>query len=85
MQFFSKMMPSGRAQARQELLERQRFRQELADARLKLELAQNHLDQVTDPVLIDCCIYRLNAAQLHYQVLLKQARRDSVRSRGSVL
>ncbi|RZT00417.1 DUF2508 family protein [Cuneatibacter caecimuris] len=66
-----------KAAARQEQLRRLDFRRELLSARESLALAQNHLDQVTDPEMIDCCIYQINAAQLHYQVLLKQARANS--------
>ena len=36
-----------------------------------LETAQNHFEQATEPSLIDCYIYELNAAQLRYQFLLR--------------
>ena len=37
-----------------------------------LETAQNHFEQATEPSLIDCYIYELNAAQLRYQFLLRR-------------
>ena len=37
-----------------------------------LETAQNHFEQATEPSLIDCYIYELNAAQLRYQFLLRK-------------
>ena len=37
-----------------------------------LETAQNHFEQATEPSLIDCYIYDLNAAQLRYQFLLRK-------------
>ena len=38
--------------------------------------AQNQFEQVVDPMLIDCYIYELNAAQLRYQFLLKSIKRQ---------
>lgn len=37
-----------------------------------MESARNHFEQATDPTLIDCYIYELNAAQLRYQFLLRR-------------
>ena len=37
-----------------------------------LETAQNHFEQATEPSLIDCYIYEMNAAQLRYQFLLRR-------------
>ncbi|MBO5228100.1 MAG: YaaL family protein [Lachnospiraceae bacterium] len=57
---------------------------ELAREELKLELkkAQNALDSaysifenVTDPDLIDCAIYQINAIQLRYKYLLEYAKK----------
>ena len=38
----------------------------------KMESLLNQFDQVTDPPLIDCCIYELNAVRLRYQFLLRR-------------
>ena len=37
-----------------------------------MESLLNQFDQVTDPPLIDCCIYELNAVWLRYQFLLRR-------------
>lgn len=47
---------------------------EIAQARQELEDAFNHFQNVSDPDLIDCCIYKGNAAQKRYSFLLRQAR-----------
>ena len=39
-----------------------------------LETAQNHFEQATEPSLIDCYIYRGNAAWKRYCFLLRQAK-----------
>ena len=51
---------------------------EIVELKLQIELsklaitsAQNQFEHVVDPVLIDCYIYELNAAQLRYQYLLR--------------
>ena len=38
--------------------------------------AQNQFEHVVDPMLIDCYIYELNAAQLRYQFLLKSIKKQ---------
>ena len=40
-------------------------------SKLAITSAQNQFEHVVDPVLIDCYIYELNAAQLRYQYLLR--------------
>ena len=34
----------------------------------------NHLNQVVDPILVDCTIHEIEAAQLRYQFLLNRVR-----------
>ena len=41
-----------------------------------IHTAQNQFEQVVDPMLIDCYIYELNAAQLRYQFLLKSIKKQ---------
>ena len=43
---------------------------DLQKTRCELEDAYAGFDYVTDPDLIDCCIYQVNAAQLRYKFLL---------------
>lgn len=59
--------------ARRELtLEQLRLRVEIERTRRTIDAARNHFEQVIDPMLIDCYIYELNAAQLRYQFLLRK-------------
>ena len=48
------------------------LRAEIERTQCTMETIQNLFEQVTDPMLIDCCIYELNAAQLRYQFLLQK-------------
>lgn len=49
------------------------IREELAQTRHALENAYSGFDNVTDPDLIDCYIYELNAVMKRYKFLLQQA------------
>ena len=49
------------------------IRDELAQARFALENAYLGFDNVTDPDLIDCYIFELNAVMKRYKYLLQQA------------
>ena len=48
------------------------IRDELRRIMAEMDCARNHFDQAVDPVLIDCYIYEINAAQLRYQFLLRR-------------
>lgn len=58
-------------QRRQHAADDRRLREEIARTQTTIDTVRNHFEQVTDPTLIDCYIYELNAAQLRYQFLLK--------------
>lgn len=47
--------------------------EELAQARYALEIAYSNFDNVTDPDLIDCYIYEVNAILKRYKYLIEQA------------
>ena len=47
--------------------------EELAQTRCALEIAYSNFDNVTDPDLIDCCIYEVNAVLKRYKYLIEQA------------
>lgn len=49
------------------------IQEELAQAKYALENAYAGFDNVTDPDLIDCYIYELNAVMKRYKYLLEQA------------
>ena len=52
------------------------IKQELEQTKEDLDLALHNLNYVLDPDLIDCCIYEVQAAQLRYKVLLREAKRS---------
>ena len=47
--------------------------EELAQTRYALEIAYSNFDNVTDPDLIDCYIYEVNAILKRYKYLIEQA------------
>ena len=49
------------------------LREELAQTRYALETAYSNFDNVTDPDLIDCYIYEVNAVLKRYKYLIEQA------------
>lgn len=49
------------------------LREELAQTRYALEIAYSNFDNVTDPDLIDCYIYEVNATLKRYKYLIEQA------------
>ncbi len=51
---------------------------ELKQTKENLDLALHNLDNVTDPDLIDCCIYEMQAAQLRYKFLLREVKRSEM-------
>lgn len=49
--------------------------QEIDDLQQSLETANSRFDNVSDPDLVDSCIYELNALSFRYQYLLRQVRK----------
>ncbi len=47
-------------------------------AKRALDNAYNNFDIVTDPDLIDSCIYEVKAMQLKYQYLISEAKRMNI-------
>lgn len=58
--------------------EDQHLRDEIERTKWAIDTARNNFEQVVDPILVDCYIYELNAAQLRYQFLLKRAKMREV-------
>lgn len=54
-------------------VERTSILDDLERTRLDLEMAYSGFDNVTDPDLIDCYIYEVNAVLKRYKYLLEQA------------
>lgn len=52
---------------------RMTIQEELEQSRFALEIAYSNFDNVTDPDLIDCYIYEVNAVMKRYKYLLSQA------------
>ena len=52
--------------------------EELLQTRRALENAYSGFDNVTDPDLIDCYIYELNAVMKRYKFLLEQAAKSNM-------
>ena len=51
-----------------------KLKAEIHQTQQKMESLLNQFDQVTEPPLIDCCIYELNAVWLRYQFLLRRVK-----------
>ena len=49
-----------------------KLKAEIQQTQQKMESLLNQFDQVTEPPLIDCCIYELKAVWLRYQFLLRR-------------
>lgn len=56
----------------------QRLKAEIKETQNQIQLAQNHFEEVSDPLLVDCYIYEMNAAQLRYQFLLRRAKNQEM-------
>ena len=53
--------------------QREQLLEDLRKTRIELEIAYSGFDNVTDPELIDCYIYKLNAVMKRYQFLIQKA------------
>ncbi|MBD5136013.1 MAG: YaaL family protein [Lachnospiraceae bacterium] len=51
--------------------------EELARTKSAMDTAYSNFENVTEPDLIDCYIYELNAAQMRYKFLLKKVKESS--------
>ena len=51
----------------------QRLMEDLRKTRIELEIAYSGFDNVTDPDLIDCYIYKVNAVLKRYNFLTEKA------------
>lgn len=50
------------------------LRREMSDAKKEIDIILSHLNNQTDPDLIDCYAYQLKGAYMRYKFLLKQIR-----------
>lgn len=51
-----------------------KIKKEIEDLQQSLETANSNFNNVSDPDLIDSCIYELNALSLRYKYLLRRFR-----------
>ncbi|MCM1494814.1 MAG: YaaL family protein [Bacteroides sp.] len=58
--------------------ERQALLKEIETTKLAHAVALANLENITDPDLIDCYIYELNAVQVRYKFLLRLAKKNNV-------
>lgn len=56
-----------------EMKERELLLSDIAKTKIALNSAYSNFDNVTDPDLIDCYIYEVNAIQKRYKFLLEKA------------
>lgn len=59
--------------------------EDLAKARYELETAYSGFDYVTDPELIDCYIYDINAVLKRYKFLLHQAAKLDIIAKSDLI
>ena len=55
---------------------------EIEQTRDAMDAARSRFEQAVDPLLIDCFIYELNAAQLKYQFLLRNFKKVRASAAG---
>lgn len=55
-------------------LEKRQFLREILQSRRELEIARRQFDQVSDPALIDHVVFRVGAAERHFNYLFQLAR-----------
>ncbi len=67
-----------RQQLQQADAQRADLLQDLAECRRRLRHAEQMFDLVTDPVLIDSCVYQRRALQAQYDGILMQARAQGI-------
>ena len=73
--FFSTKKSRTHIQDSKDIIE---LKKQIEASKLAMASAQNQFEHVVDPTLIDCYIYELNAAQLRYQFLLKNLKKQEL-------
>lgn len=64
-------MSSQRKQQRAHRAEVQRVRAEMLGVRRELEQAYNEFNNITDPLLMEACIYEINALRAKYNCAVR--------------
>ena len=76
------MKPFQSFRDRELLREELQLRREIEQTRDAMDAARSRFEQAVDPLLIDCFIYELNAAQLKYQFLLRNFKKVRASAAG---
>lgn len=76
------MKPFQSFRDRELLREELQLRREIEQTRDAMDAARSRFEQAVDPLLIDCFIYELNAAQLKYQFLLRNFKKVCASAAG---
>lgn len=76
------MKPFQSFRDRELLREELQLRREIEQTRDAMDAARSRFEQAVDPMLIDCFIYELNAAQLKYQFLLRNFKKVRASAAG---
>ena len=76
------MKPFQSFRDRELLREELQLRREIEQTRDAMDAARSRFEQAVDPMLIDCFIYELNAAQLKYQFLLRNFKKVRASAKG---
>lgn len=76
------MKPFQSFRDRELLREELQLRREIEQTRDAMDAARSRFEQAVDPMLIDCFIYELNAAQLKYQFLLRNFKKVHASAAG---
>ncbi len=58
---------------------------EIQDVRVSLETAHSNFENASDPDMIDCYIYEMNAIHFRYKYLLRQVRKYDIAEGGFTL
>ena len=69
-------MSSQRKQQRAHRAEVQRVRAEMLGVRRELEQAYNEFDNITDPLLMEACIYEINALRAKYNCAVARSEKS---------
>ena len=65
---------------REKELSDQKLLEAIDDAATRLRIARMFFENVSDPELIDACVYEINSLQAHYSFLLNKAKQEELQS-----
>ncbi len=60
--------------------EQQELLDAINDAAMRLRIARMFFESISDPDLVDACVYEINSLQAHYSYLLNKAKKEELKS-----